>query len=63
MTNDMFPASISRRSLLASTAICLLMSSVPAGAFTIGQGMPWAPGTARPPAAMRDGRGRGGMRL
>jgi gluconate 2-dehydrogenase gamma chain len=55
MTNAIFPARISRRSLLASTAACLFVSSGSAGALTIGQGMPWSPGAARPPAPVRPG--------
>jgi gluconate 2-dehydrogenase gamma chain len=55
MTNAVFLIRISRRSLLASTAVCLFANSISAGASTIGQGMPWSPGTARPPAAMRPG--------
>jgi gluconate 2-dehydrogenase gamma chain len=55
MTNTIFLARISRRSLLASAAVSLFSNSTSAGASTIGQGMPWSPGTARPPAAVRPG--------
>jgi gluconate 2-dehydrogenase gamma chain len=55
MTNAIFATTISRRSLLASTAVCLFVSSFSAGASMIGQGMPWIPGTARPPAPVRPG--------
>src|ERR1700720_1912738 len=55
MTNAVFLTKISRRSLLASTAVCLFANSISAGASTIGEGMPWSPGTARPPAAFRLG--------
>jgi gluconate 2-dehydrogenase gamma chain len=55
MTNAIFLARISRRSLLASTAVSLFTSSVSAGAFTIGQAMPWSPGTARPPSPVHPG--------
>jgi gluconate 2-dehydrogenase gamma chain len=55
MTNVIFSARLSRRSLLASTAVCLFVSSVSAGALPIGQGMPWSPGTTRPPAPVRPG--------
>src|SRR5271169_4307734 len=55
MKDAIFLARISRRSLLASTAVCLFANSISAGASTIGQGMPWSPGTARPPAAVRPG--------
>jgi hypothetical protein len=47
MTIAIVPEGISRRSLLASTSVYRF--SVSAGAATIGQGMPWSPGTARPP--------------
>lgn len=47
--------SISRRSLLASTAAILLMSTAAGHARTISLGMPWAPGTARPPVPARPG--------
>ena len=53
MTIAIVPEGISRRSLLASTSVYLF--SVSAGAATIGQGMPWSPGTATPPTPVRPG--------
>jgi gluconate 2-dehydrogenase gamma chain len=55
MTIAIVPEGISRRSLLASTSVYLFLVSVSAGAATIGQGMPWSPGTARPPMPVRPG--------
>jgi gluconate 2-dehydrogenase gamma chain len=46
---------ISRRSLLASTAAVCLTDATAARALTISGGMPWVPGTATPPVAVRPG--------
>src|SRR5271169_1124615 len=48
------PSSISRRSLLASTA-ALLVAGTGARSRTISGGMPWDAGTATPPVSMRPG--------
>jgi gluconate 2-dehydrogenase gamma chain len=50
----MSPASMSRRSLLASAAF-YLTSVTAVRAITISQGLPWAPGTASPPVPVRPG--------
>src|SRR5580692_1512586 len=50
----MSPATISRRALLGSAAF-FLVSTHAVRALTISQGMPWAPGTATPPAPVRPG--------
>jgi gluconate 2-dehydrogenase gamma chain len=47
-------ATMTRRSLLASTA-ALLITTTSARSRTISQGMPWWPGTATPPVLVRPG--------
>src|SRR5258708_28018894 len=47
--------SLSRRDLLTSTGLALLLSSRPAGARVIAGGMPWAPDAGAPPAPVRPG--------
>lgn len=51
---DTFPARLSRRSFLASTA-ALLVTVGSARARTISGGMPWWPGSATPPTRVRPG--------
>ena len=51
---DANPSAISRRSLLASTA-AVIITVTSARARTISQGMPWDPGTAKPPILVRPG--------
>src|SRR5882757_9983802 len=46
---------MTRRFLLSSTAVGLLASTTAAPALTITQGLPWSPGTARPPVPVRPG--------
>jgi len=55
MTDALFQARISRRALLSSTAVGLLASTTAARALTVNQGLPWSPGTARPPVPVRPG--------
>jgi gluconate 2-dehydrogenase gamma chain len=54
MVSNFAPSQISRRVLLSSTA-ALLFTSTSARARIIGQGMPWWPGSATPPVAVRPG--------
>jgi gluconate 2-dehydrogenase gamma chain len=53
MTGVVLPTIMSRRSWLLSTAALLVTTA--ASARTIGQGMPWWPGSATPPRAVRPG--------
>ena len=55
MPNKGFEAKLSRRSLLYSTAACLLVSATSGSARTISGAMPWSPGTATPPLPVRPG--------
>jgi gluconate 2-dehydrogenase gamma chain len=55
MSNGYSPGQITRRQLLASTAIGLLMGASAAQGRTISQAMPWQPGTATPPLQVRAG--------
>src|SRR3984885_11814869 len=48
-------SSVSRRSLLASTAALLVAGASGAPARTLSAGMPWEPGTATPPIPVRPG--------
>jgi len=47
--------SLSRRELLATTGIALLVSSAPAAARVIAGGLPWAPDAGNPPAPVKPG--------
>jgi gluconate 2-dehydrogenase gamma chain len=55
MIEGLLQARMSRRFLLSSTAVGLLAGISAAHAVTITQGMPWSPGTARPPVPVRPG--------
>jgi gluconate 2-dehydrogenase gamma chain len=55
MTDALFQARMTRRFLLSSTAVGLLASTTAARGLTITQGLPWSPGTARPPVPVRPG--------
>jgi gluconate 2-dehydrogenase gamma chain len=55
MIEALLQARMSRRFLLSSTAVGLLAGTSAARAATITQGMPWSPGTARPPLPVRPG--------
>jgi gluconate 2-dehydrogenase gamma chain len=55
MTEALLQARVSRRFLLSSTAIGLFAGSPIARAATITSGLPWHPGTARPPIPVRPG--------
>jgi gluconate 2-dehydrogenase gamma chain len=54
MVDSLAPFQMSRRSLLVSTA-ALFVTSKSSRARTIGQGMPWWPGSASSPIAVRAG--------
>jgi len=55
MIEALLQARMSRRFLLSSTAVGLFAGTSVARAATIAQGMPWNPGTARPPLPVRPG--------
>jgi len=55
MIEALLQARMSRRFLLSSTAVGLFAGTPVARAATIAQGMPWNPGTARPPLPVRPG--------
>ena len=55
MSNRDFEAKLSRRSLLYSTAAFLIAGMTSGSARTISGAMPWSPGTATPPLAVRPG--------
>jgi gluconate 2-dehydrogenase gamma chain len=55
MIEALLQARMSRRFLLSSTAVGLLAGASAARAAAITQGMPWNPGTARPPLPVRPG--------
>jgi gluconate 2-dehydrogenase gamma chain len=55
MMDSCSQSSVSRRSLLASTAALLVAGIAGARARTLSGGMPWEPGTATPPALVRPG--------
>jgi gluconate 2-dehydrogenase gamma chain len=55
MRDGVFQARLSRRSLLSSTALVLVLGAGSARARTISEGLPWSPGTATPPVPVRPG--------
>jgi gluconate 2-dehydrogenase gamma chain len=55
MADVPFEARISRRFLLASTAVGLLATTTAGRALTLSGGLPWSPGTATPPVPVRPG--------
>jgi gluconate 2-dehydrogenase gamma chain len=55
MRDGVFQARISRRSLLSSTALVLLLDAGSARARIISEGLPWSPGQATPPLPVRPG--------
>jgi gluconate 2-dehydrogenase gamma chain len=55
MSNRDFEAKLSSRSLLYSTAAFLIAGMTSGSARTISGAMPWSPGTATPPLAVRPG--------
>jgi gluconate 2-dehydrogenase gamma chain len=55
MNDRPLASTLSRRSLLASTAALLVAGATAARARTIAQGLPWEPGTATTPIPVRPG--------
>jgi gluconate 2-dehydrogenase gamma chain len=55
MNDRPLASTLSRRSLLASTAALLVAGATAARARTIAQGLPWEAGTATPPIPVRPG--------